>query len=304
MLAPIGLFLGVMLALARLSRDSEMAALSACGVGPARLLVPVGLLTLLVAAVISWLSLIETPNATRQIERIKDSAREALQLGALEPGKFATPDGGDTVIYARDVTGDQLHGVFVQRNVGDNVVVILAARGERVQDMKTGALSFVLYEGTRYEGVPGQKNFSIVEFGEHGIPVRPDEDEETDEPVETKSTGALLASANPEDRAELQWRLSAPLSLFVLAMLAVPLSRSSPREGRYSRLGVGLLMYIIYSNALSIARVWVERGYLAEWLGMWSVHALAILTALLLLARESGWFAASPLREASAEAAV
>src|SRR5690606_6484835 len=85
MLAPIGLFLGVMLALARLSRDSEMAALSACGVGPTRLLVPVGLLTSVVAAVISWLSLVQTPAATLQIEAIKDAAREALQLGVMEP---------------------------------------------------------------------------------------------------------------------------------------------------------------------------------------------------------------------------
>lgn len=294
LLAPIGLFLGVILALARLSRDSEMAALSACGVGPARLLVPVGLLTLLLSAVISWLALVKTPEASRRIEEIKAAAQEALQLSVLEPGRFATPDSGGTVVYSRDVVGDQLHDVFLQRQAGDRMVVILAERGERMQDPASGALSFVLYRGTRYEGLPGQKDFSIVEFGEHGIPVRLEEETEDVEPVETKPTRALLESSSAVDRAELQWRVSAPLSLFVLALLAVPLSRSSPREGRYSKLGVGLLLYIIYQNALSIARVWVERGYVPDWIGMWWVHGLAACFGLLLLARESGWLVKAP----------
>lgn len=296
LLSPIGLFLGVMLALARFSRDSEMAALSACGVGPARLLGPVGVLTLLLAAVIAWLSLVQTPAAVRQIEQIKIAAEETLQLGVLEPGKFTTPDSGDTVVYSRDVLGEQLHDVFLQRRVDDQVVVILADRGLRVQDASSGEVSFVLFDGTRYEGVPGEKEFSIIEFGEHGIPVRADEDEEYVQPVGTKSTNALLRSDDPLDRAEFQWRVSAPLSLFVLALLAVPLSRSSPREGRYSRLGIGLLIYIIYSNALSIARVWVERDLVAEWVGMWWVHAVAAGLGLLLLARESGWGVSSPPR--------
>jgi lipopolysaccharide export system permease protein len=71
------------------------------------------------------------------------------------------------------------------------------------------------------------------------------------------------------------------------------LSRSSPREGRYARLGVGLLIYITYANLLSIARVWVEREQVPEWLGMWWVHAALGLFGLILLARESGWFARS-----------
>jgi lipopolysaccharide export system permease protein len=303
MLAPIGLFLGVLLALARLSRDSEMAALSACGVGPIRLLVPVGGLTLLLAAFISWLALVQTPYAMRQIEDVKNAAREAMQLSVLQPGRFATPDSGGTVVYSRDVIGEQLHDVFLQRQVGDRIVVILAERGERVQDSETGSLSFVLYRGTRYEGVPGSRNFSIVEFGEHGIPVRLDEDEDYVPPVETKPTRELLESSDPLDRAELHWRMSSPVSLLVLALLAVPLSRSSPREGRYSRLGVGLLIYIIYSNALSISRVWVERGYVAEWIGMWWVHAIAACIGLWLLARESGWLVAVPRRELQPAAA-
>ena len=109
----------------------------------------------------------------------------------------------------------------------------------------------------------------------------------------SKPTAALLGSRQPADRAELEWRMSVPISVLVLAVLAVPLSRSAPREGRYAKIGIGLLAYIVYANVLSIARVWLERGVTPEWLGLWWVHAAAAAFALLLLVRQSGVFARS-----------
>jgi len=293
-LTPLGLFLGVMLALARLNRDSEMAALASGGIGPAQLLGPISVLTLALSVSVAWLALKQTPDASRAIEEIKFRAQEELELGVLESGKFTSPDSGDTIIYAKEVVGEEIREVFLQHQEDERVVVILADRGERVHDPETGNLTFVLYDGRRYEGVPGQRDFRIMGFAEHGIPIRSLEDEEPEELVETKPSGVLFASTAPEDRAELQWRISAPISLFVLMLLAVPLSRSRPREGRYARLGVGMLIYITYVNLLSIARVWVERDQVPRWLGLWWVHIGLGLVGLLLLGRESGWFTSSP----------
>jgi lipopolysaccharide export system permease protein len=104
----------------------------------------------------------------------------------------------------------------------------------------------------------------------------------------------LLASQALADRAELHWRLSFPLSLFVLALIAVPLSRTSPREGRYARLGIALFIYVIYVELLAISRLWVERAVISDDVGLWWVHAVVMLLGLLMLARESGWFVRSP----------
>jgi len=294
LLSPIALFLGVMLALARLNRDCEMAALSACGVGPGRLLSPVLTLTVVLAAVLSWLSLVLTPGASARIEGIKRKAEQEMQLGALEPGKFMSPDAGETVLYPREVVGDELHDVFLQHQQGDRVVAILADRGERVVNPETGELSFVLHDGRRYEGVPGDNAFLVVEFEEHGIPVRQQKEEKDKDArsaavMASTPTADLLRSVRPEDRAELEWRLSAPISMLVLALLAVPLSRSSsPREGRYARIGIGLLCYIVYGNLLAIARIWMEREIAPSWAGLWWVHAIALGIAALLLLRQSG----------------
>ncbi|HSG64678.1 MAG TPA: LPS export ABC transporter permease LptF [Gammaproteobacteria bacterium] len=290
MLTPIGLFLGIMLALARLNRDSETAALAACGVGPLSLLRPILLLTCLIAVGITWLALVRTPDAAREIEAIRAQAREALELGVLESGKFTTPDSGDTVIYAREVVAAEIRDVFVEHEAQDGLVVIQAERGTRLYDPVDGELSFVFYNGRRYEGSPGTRDFRIVDFDEHGIPVSRDDENDDEIPVETKPTSELLRSSDPLDRAELQARLSAPVSLFALMLLAVPLSRSRPREGRYARLGIGMLIYITYANMLAVARVWFERELVPAWLGLWWVHAALALIGVILLIREAGLF--------------
>ncbi len=293
LLTPITLFLGVTLALARLNRDGEMAALSACGYGSTRLLVPIGAFTVLLASGLAWLAFESTPAASRRIEEIRFSAEQNVELTAVEPGKFTTPDSGDTVLYAREVVGDELRDVFLQTQRDDRVSVVLAERGRRIVDPATAEQSFAFYDGKLYEGVPGEPRFLVVEFDEQLVPIRPEDEDELVEVSAAKTTRDLLRSVRLADRAELHWRVSLPLSLFVLALVAVPLSRTAPREGRYARLGIALFVYLIYTMWLSIGRVWVERGVVSDGAGMWWVHAVVALVGLLMLARESGWFVRS-----------
>jgi lipopolysaccharide export system permease protein len=270
-----------------------MAALAACGVGAGRLLVPIGTLTLLLAAVLTWLTFVSTPTASRLIEEIRFEAERNVSLATIEAGRFTSPDSGDTVLYARDVVGDELRDVFLESQQDDRVIVILAARGRRIVDTASGEQSFVLYNGRRYEGVPGETEFLVIEFEEHGMPVRTEDENELVTLPAAKSTDELLRSTALADRAELHWRASLPMSLVVLGVLAIPLSRTSPREGRYARLGMALFIYLIYTNLLSIGRVWVERGVVDDTIGLWWVHALVGLLALWMLAREGGWFTRS-----------
>ena len=46
----------------------------------------------------------------------------------------------------------------------------------------------------------------------------------------------------------------------VLTLVAVPLSRLRPRQGRYARVGFAIVVYFVYSNLLSASKVWVEKG--------------------------------------------
>jgi lipopolysaccharide export system permease protein len=290
-LVPIGLFLSIMLALGRLYRDSEMPAMMACRVGPSGVYRPVVWLTLPLVIGVAWLAIDLGPRALQTVERIGAEARREADLASIEPGRFTIFGPSRAVVYGERVTSDGfMENVFLQRFVEDDtgeaniVEVVVAERGEQVESDDPDIRFLVLHNGRRYEGVPGTPQFRVVEFVEHGIPYRlPSLEPPEPEPREML-VSTLLRSNDPYHQAELQWRIGVPLSTVILVIFAVPLSRSQPRSGRYGRLAVGLLVFIIYFNLLSAAKAWVEKGELDPSLGLWWVHGLFLLAALTLLA--------------------
>jgi lipopolysaccharide export system permease protein len=144
-----------------------------------------------------------------------------------------------------------------------------------------------LYEGRRYEGIPGARNFRVIEFSEHGIPVLTPAAAKLKDDPDTKPSSELWGSTRLADVAQLQSRLSSPLLAIILTIIAVPLARLRPRQGRYARVGFAIVVYFVYSNLLAAAAVWVEKGTLSPKLGVWWVHALALALAIFLLFRDS-----------------
>src|SRR5690606_2216311 len=131
--------------------------------------------------------------------------------------------------------------------------------------------TLTLYDGERFEGVPGSSRFRIVRFAEQVVPVRVPELSEGRRRVEAVPTQALIASRSLADRAELHWRIALPIMAITLTLLAVPLSRLRPRQSRYARVWLAVLIYFLYSNLASAGRVWIERGVVPERIGLWWV---------------------------------
>jgi lipopolysaccharide export system permease protein len=287
-IVPVSMLLAVVLTLGRLYHDSEMAALQACGFGPARLLPPLLLFAALIAVGLGWLTFFQVPAADKEVQLLRQSALKEAQFGQLDAGRFRSFSGGDAVFYAERVDEDGvLHNVFVQRETAGRIEVALADSATYTKGDEEGTHLVTLYNGRRYEGVPGRGDYRVIEFREHGIPiVTPTTLAATDDP-DTKPTLALLGSLAPSDIAQLEIRSSAPLMMLLLTLIAVPLSRLKPRQGRYARLGVALLTYFFYSNLLSFAKVWVAKGILPPLIGVWWVHLIALALGLYLLLRGS-----------------
>lgn len=290
-LVPIGLFLAVMLALGRLYRDSEMPAMMACRVGPSGIYRPLMWLLLPLALGVAWLSIEGTPMALTKIELISAEARREADLASIEPGRFTIIGPERAVVYGESISPEgQMEKVFLERQIGGNgVEVVVAKRGEQVDSDDPNTRMLVLHEGRRYEGVPGTPDFRVVEFLEHGIPYRLPSLEPPNPRPRAMSFARLWASNELQHIAEWQWRLSVPISTILLALLAVPLARSRPREGRYGRISIGLLVFIIYFNLLSAAKAWTEEATISPELGLWWVHGCVVLFTLGLLALQNGW---------------
>src|ERR1700683_1472510 len=171
-IVPVGLLLAVVLTLGRMYHDSEMAALQACGFGPARLLAPLFCFAALIALGTAWLGFVEVPQGDSQAQLLRPSALKEAQFGQLDAGRFKAFSGGDAVFYAERVDADGiLHNVFVQRESAGRIEVALADTATYSKAAPHGVHLVALFHGRRYEGVPGRNDFRVIEFREHGIPI-------------------------------------------------------------------------------------------------------------------------------------
>jgi lipopolysaccharide export system permease protein len=239
--------------------------------------VPVSLLTVLVTLIMTWLTLFLAPQSISRSLSLRAAALQQGQFAPVVPGKFRTFGGSDVVVYAENVDPDgTLRNVFVERNRDGTVEVALAKRARHAVGRDGMTHTITLFDGERYEGVPGSPRFFIMHFDEGLIPVEVPKLSDTVTALEASPTLALIESAKKENRAELHWRIAMPVMCVVLTLLAVPLSRLRPREGRYARLLQAILIYFIYTTFLSAGKVWIARGRIPDVFGLWWVHAAVI----------------------------
>jgi lipopolysaccharide export system permease protein len=285
---PVGLLLAMVLTLGRMYHDSEMAALQACGFGPSRLLAPLFGFAAVIAIGLGWLAFVQVPRADGQVQLLRQSAIKEAQFGQLDAGRFRAFSGGDAVFYAERVDQEGvLHNVFVQRESAGRIEVALAETATYSKASSDSTHLVTLFNGRRYEGVPGKDDFRVIEFREHGIPIATPQDIRGPLDPDTKPTRLLWGSNDPSDIAQLQFRTSTPLMALVLTLVAVPLSKLRPRQGRYARVGFAIVVYFVYSNLLSASKIWVEKGELPPAIGVWWVHAAALALGLYLVMRDA-----------------
>jgi len=288
-LVPIGLLLGLVLAFGRLYHDSEMTAALACGVGMNRIYVPVVALGLIISGLLAWLSLDVAPTAMARVLSLRNAAVQAGQFAPVAPGRFRAFGGGSTVVYAQSASADgTLSNVFVERERDGRVEVALARRATHAIAPDRQSLTITLYDGERMEGVPGSAQFRIMRFAVHTIPVQMPKLDDGLGDLDAAPTRELWGATGRDRQAQLQWRLALPVMGLVLTVLAVPLSRLRPRQGRLSRLWLAVLLYIVYFNLVSAGRVAIEHGTMPAALGLWWTHVAVVAGAVLLFA-VPGW---------------
>jgi lipopolysaccharide export system permease protein len=288
----VGLLLGMVMAFGRLYHDSEMTAALACGVGMARIYAPVIAIGIIVATVLAWLSLQVGPASMARVLTLREEAVHAGQFASLAPGRFLSFGGGRTVVYAQNALPDgTLADVFVERDRGGRVEVALAQRARHMLAKDGQSLTIVLYDGERFEGVPGSAQYRIIKkFRQLTIPVQLPRMHDSVADLDAVPTRELIGATAPDRQAQLQWRIALPVMCLVLAVLAVPISRLPPRRGRLSRVWLGVLVFILYFYLLSAGRVALEHGTIPSAVGLWWTHGVVVITVLL-IARLPHWLA-------------
>jgi lipopolysaccharide export system permease protein len=293
---PISVLLGCILGLGRLYHDSEMAAAQACGIGRRTLFAAAGVVTLVATALGAWLSFVDGPLAAAHSTQIRAEALRTAVTRGLVPGQFRSVGTGVTLYFRGQDPDGTMRDVFVQRNVpeGDQMEIVLADRARYEVSADNSVYTIILTDGESYTGMPGAGAWRMMQFREQTVRVPTPEAAMPGKPrTDVQATSDLIGSDDPRMNAELQWRISSVVITLALGLLAVPLARLRPRQGRYSRVIWAVLLYAIYANLLIASRTMLERGTSPAWLGLWWAHALSIGLGVLLFSmpRIRSWVA-------------
>ncbi len=282
---PLSLYLGVLLALGRLWRDSEMAALAASGIGPQRIVRAVALLVALLLPLNLYFSLWLSPWAKQQFSVINEEARAYADTSSIIPGRFTSVPNSDDVVYveSRDANSGQLSRIFIHGRDEQGRFTIMAEAGQQWTDHTTGERYIELLNGHRHHIGEEGATYQIIRFDRYlarlGLPSF------------TPGTPRTIAMPTSEllggglsEMGELQWRLSIVIAAVLLPLTAVPLARTSPRQGRYAGLFIALVIYLVYSNLIGLGKSWVENDKISPYPGIGWIHlGMLLLTTLLIL---------------------
>lgn len=301
-LLPLGLYLGILLVFGKLYADNELRVMQAYGLSMQKLIKIIGIFSFFMMIVVMALTFWVNPLIASQKDKlIAKGILTQNVFDTLMPGRFQLSGDDKRVIYVERVTRNhkQAQNIFVAEQKkkpddaseieGNSWAVLSAASGYQARDPVTHDRFVVATDGYRYEGVPGRLDYKIIQFKKYAIRIPNQELRSQRQLEEAVPTITLWKQYHDsKNAAELQWRISLPLSLLILSMLAIPLSHIRPRQSRYAHLLPAILIYVLYVNLLFVARDWMEHQYLPAGFGMWWVHGLFLLLIMTIMIIQSG----------------
>lgn len=292
---PAALFLSVILALSRLSRDRELTVVSSAGVRDRFVLLAVMKFSLVFSVAIAVISFYFAPVAEARLEALKARAMAESDISNISPGQFREFSGGDRVVYVEGLSldGSTMREVFLRVQQDNNRMGVVKSDSARYRVMPESGSRYVLFEdGYRYVGRPGRRDYEITEYRTYAVMLERGEPRNTGRRLEEYGTRELWRLERPRYKAELQWRLSYVITTLLLPVLAVAMSRFAFSEQKYTPIFVAILIYFVYSNLLGISKTLMVHDDFPLWIGMWWVHALLLLTIVVLfeIQRLQYWF--------------
>ncbi|HVC49552.1 MAG TPA: LPS export ABC transporter permease LptF [Burkholderiales bacterium] len=273
------LFIGILMTLNRSYRDSEMTVWFSSGLDVTHWIGPVLYFIFPVVAALAILSLVLSPWAASENAKYLSFMQSRTDLSMITPGVFRESGAQDRVYFVDSLSANhqEVRNIFVQSRKAGKISIVVASRGYH-RSLPNGIEYLELDNGRRYDGEPGKLDYQVMSFKHYDLYLQP-RASAVNPTAKATSTIKLMHTPTADAQAELQWRLSKPISALILALLAIPLAAVNPRTGKSWHFLLALLIFMIYANLLSISDTWVEQGKLSPAIGLWWVHLLMLALA-------------------------
>ena len=286
----LSLFLSIIVSISQLYKNSEALVMNSIGLGERDFISFIQPIVILSFILIFYLTIFAVPWVKQQKSLAESQTVNASEFSFITEGKFESFKNGEIVFYAAESSIIDTDGVQNMEEVFiyalDNAIptIVLASEAKKYTDAQSKSVYLRLKDGSRYEGLPGDKNINILDFELYDLEIISGDIQKSiknfSEIEEMKSTN-LLSQDNLLANAEMQWRFSQPISILLLSVLGVFLGKSSPRTGKGINVIIGIIIFMLYYNSLLVAKNSIEAGQLNPIIGLWSIHLVLFLILII-----------------------
>ncbi|HEX7184763.1 MAG TPA: LPS export ABC transporter permease LptF [Thermoanaerobaculia bacterium] len=303
---PMSLLFGILIAVGRLSSDSELIAMRSCGLSLLTLYRPILLLSAVLTVVNTLLMVYALPwgNHSLQLLRLEILTQTVSQQ--VQPRVFYEEWEGK-VVYVFEVPQGEKRwkGVFLAEALpsDQNNQITIADWGEVRVDPTGEQVILRLYNAVRHKvdmsapdryEISRHKRLDLIledQFASQQrakISVSKGVRELTLEELEDlQDDPTATAEQRNLAQVEMHKKFSIPMACMVFGLFALPLGINNRRGGKASgfALSVGVLMlyYVLLNNGEEAARY----GQIPAWVGMWAPNILLAVGGFFLLLRRN-----------------
>ena len=293
----LSFFLAIILSISQLYKNSEAIVMNSMGLGDKHFIVFIQPTVLLTFIIITFLTIYAVPWAKQQKNIVEEETKNASEFSFITEGEFEVFKQGDIVFYASesktlDTLGEQnMEEIFIYSTNEEKPMIVLASEARKYIDPRTNSTYLRLKDGIRYQGIPSDANISILNFDLYDLEIVSGELQKSlaiYTKIEGKSTVDLIKEGGTYANAELQWRLSQPITILILSFFGIFLGKTSPRGGKGVNLLIGIVVFMLYNNGLLVAKRAIELGQINLLTGFLGVHLLVLMLLILLYQFRNG----------------
>ncbi len=276
LLIPLSFFLGVLISISRIYADREIYGFFSVGLAPfdlIKFLAPQALLYFLLTLILSLYVAPYTKALSQEILKI-DSFEE--QLESIKSDEIVSlNDGG--FIYIQN-TDNLLTGVKALKQNQENSFFVIADELSTNESKELIKLNF--NNGSFYSGVFSDSSKLQSNFNEFKLDIKKKKNLTND-----MSLTKLFDFSSDSNTASFQWNVSVPITILILLFIGVYISEVKPRQGRFSVILPGMLLYVMYLSLLILGREYIVDNPKTSF-GLWYVHLIFILFLLAYLLKD------------------
>ena len=281
---PVALLIAILLAFTQMARNKELVILSVAGLGNhfhTRIIFRFAAVYALCTALLCFYL---EPWADAKIDLLKEKILQEASISAIIPGIFQEFGKDNYIVYVETLSEDKrtMENVFLSGKIDGKSGILKSSTARFEFDKESGHRFIVFENGHHYIGNPGAPDYRIIQYQTHGMLLGPDKAETGHTEKTPVYPSELWNSDIPSHKAKMHWQFSLIIACFLLALFAAMLNQFIIREQFLTLFTIAILVYLIYSNLLSVGANLIKREIIPSYIGLWWVHLLFIAGIALL----------------------